>query len=71
VVNGTHIHSVRLPGYIIGVEVLLGRDDQRLSICYEGGTSATPYIDGTLLAIRRVGESEGLVRGMDSLLGDA
>ena len=68
VVNGTHIHSVRLPGYIIGVEVLLGRDDQRLSIRYEGGTSATPYIDGTLLAIRRVGEVRGVVRGMDSLL---
>jgi 4-hydroxy-tetrahydrodipicolinate reductase len=66
--NGTHIHSIRLPGYVIGVEVLLGRDDQRLSIRYEGGTGAAPYIDGTLLAIRRVHELRGVVRGMDALL---
>jgi 4-hydroxy-tetrahydrodipicolinate reductase len=67
-INGTHVHSVRLPGYIIGVEVLLGRDDQRLSIRYEGGTGATPYIDGTLLAIRRVHQLRGVIRGMDGLL---
>lgn len=71
IVNGTHIHSVRLPGYVIGVEALFGRDDQRLSIRYEGGTSATAYIDGTLLAIRRAHEFTGLVRGMDALLGGA
>ncbi len=67
-VSGSRIHSLRLPGHVISVEVLFGREDERLSIRYEGGTGAAPYIGGTLLAIRRVGEFKGVVRGMDKLL---
>lgn len=67
-INTSQVHSVRLPGYTIGVEVLFGAEDERLSIRYEGGTGAGPYLRGTLLAIRRAGEFRGLVRGMDSLL---
>src|SRR5258708_3023941 len=67
-VSGSRIHSLRLPGHVISVEVLFGREDERLSIRYEGGTGAAPYIGGTLLAIRRVGEFKGVVRGMAKLL---
>jgi 4-hydroxy-tetrahydrodipicolinate reductase len=67
-VNGSRVHSLRLPGYTIGVEVRFGREDERLTLHYDGGTGATPYISGTLLAIRRVSEFKGLVRGMDQLL---
>jgi 4-hydroxy-tetrahydrodipicolinate reductase len=67
-INTSQIHSIRLPGYTIGVEVLLGRDDERLTIRYEGGTGAEPYLQGTLLAIRRVAEFRGVVRGLDRLL---
>ena len=59
------IHSVRLPGYTIGVEVLFGRNDERLSIRYEGGTGPEPYIEGTLEAIRKVITLQGLTRGLE------
>lgn len=67
-VHGSRVHSLRLPGYTIGLEVRFGLPDQRLTLQYDGGTGATPYIAGTLLAIRRVHEFVGLVRGMDRLL---
>lgn len=66
--NGSRIHSVRLPGYTIGVEVRFGLADERLTLHYDGGAGAAPYIGGTLLAIRRVREFTGLVRGMDRIL---
>jgi 4-hydroxy-tetrahydrodipicolinate reductase len=66
--GGSRIHSIRLPGYTIGLEVIFGRDDERLSIHYDAGPGAGPYIDGTLLAIRRVPELRGLVRGLDRIL---
>jgi 4-hydroxy-tetrahydrodipicolinate reductase len=67
-ISGQRIHSIRLSGYTIGLEVHFGRNDERLSIRYEGGTGAEPYIAGTLLAIRRVASVTGVVRGLDSLL---
>jgi 4-hydroxy-tetrahydrodipicolinate reductase len=68
VVSGTRVHSIRLPGYTIGVEVLLGAESERLSIRYEGGASAEPYLKGTLLAIRRVADVRGVVRSLDAFL---
>ncbi|HVR38781.1 MAG TPA: dihydrodipicolinate reductase C-terminal domain-containing protein [Thermoanaerobaculia bacterium] len=67
-VSGSQIHSIRLPGHTIALEILFGREDERLSIRYEGGVGAQPYISGTLLAIRRVQEFRGVVRGMDALI---
>lgn len=67
-VNGSRIHSIRLPGYTIGLEVRFGRQDERLTISYDGGTGAAPYIAGTMLAIRKVSQFTGLVRGMDQIL---
>lgn len=62
------VHSVRLPGYTIGVEVRFGGEDERLTLEYDGGSGAGPYIAGTLLAIRRVSSLRGVVRGFDTLL---
>jgi dihydrodipicolinate reductase len=67
-VNGVQVHSVRLPGHTIAVEAHFGREDERLTLRYEGGSGATPYISGTLLAIRRVSQVRGVMRGMDDLL---
>jgi 4-hydroxy-tetrahydrodipicolinate reductase len=67
-VDGSRIHSLRLPGYTIALEVRFGKEDERLTIHYEGGPSAQPYISGTLLAIRRVQEFTGVVRGLDRIL---
>lgn len=67
-IDGTRVHSLRLPGYTIGVEVRFGLNDERLTIAYDGGSGPGPYVAGTLLAIRRVSELTGVTRGLDSLL---
>ena len=66
--GGTPVHSVRLPGFVISAEVIFGLPDQRLSIRHDSGTSARPYVDGALLAIRRVSELVGVHRGLDAVL---
>jgi len=66
--GGTQVHSIRLPGYVISAEVIFGMPDQRLSIRHDSGTSARPYVDGALLAIRRVSSLVGLHRGLDAVL---
>ncbi len=67
-VSGSQIHSLRVPGYVIGAEIIFGMPDQRLSIRHDAGASARPYVDGALLAIRRVPELVGLHRGLDAVL---
>ncbi|HEX8137446.1 MAG TPA: 4-hydroxy-tetrahydrodipicolinate reductase [Pyrinomonadaceae bacterium] len=66
--NGSQIHSLRLPGYVIAAEVIFGAGDERLSLRYDAGAGAAPYIQGTLLAIRKVREHVGLVRGLDRIM---
>jgi len=67
-IEGTQVHSIRLPGYVIAFETLFGMPDERLSIRHDAGSSAEPYVSGTLLAARKVMETRGLVRGLDRLL---
>ena len=67
-VAGSQIHSIRLPGYTISAEIIFGMPDQKLTIRHDSGTSAEPYVDGALLAIRTVGSFVGLHRGLDSVL---
>ncbi|MCA1615610.1 MAG: 4-hydroxy-tetrahydrodipicolinate reductase [Acidobacteria bacterium] len=66
--NGTQIHSLRLPGYVLGVEAIFGASDERLSIRHDAGGGAGPYIAGTLLAIRKAPHHVGLVRGLDKIM---
>ena len=66
--TGSQVHSLRLPSYTISAEVIFGMPDQRLTIRHDSGTSAQPYVDGSLLAIRKVGTFTGLRRGLDSVL---
>ncbi|MEO8610255.1 MAG: 4-hydroxy-tetrahydrodipicolinate reductase [Chloroflexota bacterium] len=66
--NGVQVHSIRLPGHVISAEVLFGDLDQRLSIRYDAGSSAEAYVEGALLAIRKVGTFSGLKRGLDSVI---
>jgi 4-hydroxy-tetrahydrodipicolinate reductase len=66
--NGTQVHSLRLPGYVIGVEAIFGAPDERLTIRHDAGSGAGPYIAGTLLAIRKVRDHAGLVRGLDKIM---
>jgi len=66
--SGTQIHSVRLPGYVISAEVIFGMQDQKLTIRHDAGSSARPYVDGALLAIRKVSTLVGVHRGLDTVL---
>ena len=67
-ISGSQIHSLRLPGYVIGAEVIFGMSDQRLTIRHDSGNSARPYVDGALLAIRKVSTLIGVHRGLDTVL---
>jgi 4-hydroxy-tetrahydrodipicolinate reductase len=66
--GGVQVHALRLPSYILSCEALFGLPDERLTIRHDAGSSAAPYVGGTLLAIRKVSGFKGLVRGLDSLL---
>ncbi|MCC7039096.1 MAG: 4-hydroxy-tetrahydrodipicolinate reductase [Burkholderiales bacterium] len=66
--SGVQVHSVRLPGYVISAEVIFGMPDQKLTIRHDSGNSARPYVDGALLAIRKVSTLVGVHRGLDSVL---
>jgi 4-hydroxy-tetrahydrodipicolinate reductase len=66
--QGSQVHSIRLPGYMISVDAIFGMPDQKLILRHESGTSAEPYVNGALLAIRKVGALVGLHRGLDSVM---
>lgn len=66
--TGSQVHALRLPSYTISAEVIFGMPDQRLTIRHDSGTSAQPYVDGSLLSIRKVSSFVGLRRGLDSVL---
>ncbi len=65
---GTQVHSLRLPGFTISAEAIFGMPDQKLTIRHDAGTSAVPYVEGALIAIRKVGTLVGLHRGLDTVL---
>ena len=67
-IGGTQVHSVRLPGFVIAFETVFGLPDERLTIRHDAGSGAEPYAVGTLLAVKKVMETTGLVRGLDQLL---
>ncbi len=66
--NGSQVHAIRLPGFTISAEIIFGMPDQKLTIRHDSGSSAQPYVDGALLAIRKVDSLVGLRRGLDSVL---
>lgn len=65
---GSQVHSIRLPGFAISAEVIFGMPDQKLTLRHDSGSSAQPYVDGALLAIRKVSTFVGLRRGLDHVL---
>jgi 4-hydroxy-tetrahydrodipicolinate reductase len=68
-VGSTQVHSLRLPSFVVSTEVVFAADGERLSIRHDAGESPTPYVAGTLLAIRAVRGRVGVTRGLDLLLG--
>jgi 4-hydroxy-tetrahydrodipicolinate reductase len=66
--NPVQVHSLRMPSFVLSCEVVLGADNERLAIRHDAGSSAAPYVAGTLLAARRVGTLTGLKRGLDAVM---
>ncbi len=67
-IAGTQIHSIRLPGFNSSCEIIFGTGAERLKIRHDAIDATKPYIDGALLALRKVRSLTGLHRGMDSII---
>ena len=50
------------------VEAIFGLPEMQLPLRHDAGTSAKPYVDGTLLAIRKLFTLDGLHRELDSVM---
>jgi 4-hydroxy-tetrahydrodipicolinate reductase len=61
------IHSVRLPGLVAHQEVIFGGLGQTLSIRHDS-ISRESFMPGVLLAVRKVGDLDGLVVGLEHVL---
>ena len=67
-IEGTRVHSVRLPGFLVSTEIVFGAPGERLTMRHDPGSSPDPYVAGTLLAVRHVAGVTGVRRGLESLL---
>ena len=65
---GTQIHSVRLPGFNNSCEIIFGTGAERLKVRHDAIDPTKPYIDGALLALRKVRSLKGLHRGLDNIM---
>jgi 4-hydroxy-tetrahydrodipicolinate reductase len=65
---GIHIHSVRMRGMVAHQEVILGARGQSLTI-RQDSYDRESFMPGVLLACKKVAEQDGLVIGLDKLLG--
>ena len=61
------IHSVRLPGLVAHQEVIFGGLGQTLTIRHDS-IARESFMPGVLLAVRKVGQLDGLVVGLENLL---
>ncbi|GAF82122.1 unnamed protein product, partial [marine sediment metagenome] len=68
VVDGTTIHSVRLPGLMAHQEVVFGASGQTLTIRHDS-TSRESFMPGVILAIKEVVRRKGLTLGLAALMG--
>jgi 4-hydroxy-tetrahydrodipicolinate reductase len=53
---------------MVTVEVIFASPDQKLVIRHEGTWNAGQYVEGALLAIRKVSGWVGLRRGLDGII---
>lgn len=67
-IHGMQVHSVRLSGFVFSFEAIFGSDNEVLTIRHDAGNNAEPYIQGTLMAVRKVKSFTGLKRGLDSIM---
>jgi 4-hydroxy-tetrahydrodipicolinate reductase len=68
VVDGVHVHAVRLQGLVAHQEVLLGGPGETLTLRHDSFDRAS-FMPGVLLAVRNVAQHPGLTVGIDGFLG--
>ena len=61
------IHSVRLPGFVAHQEVIFGGLGQHLTIRHDS-ISRESFMPGVALAIRKVGELDRIVYGLENIM---
>lgn len=66
-IEGMHIHSVRLPGYVAHQEVIFGGLGQTLTIRHDS-MNRESFMPGVVLAAKKVRSRTGLTVGLDKLL---
>ncbi len=67
VVDGVHVHSVRLRGLVAHEEILLGNPGEQLTIRTDSFDRSS-FMPGVLLAVREVVNRPGLTFGLDQVL---
>jgi len=67
VLDGVHVHAVRLRGLVAHEEVLLGNPGEQLSIRTDSFDRSS-FMPGVLLGIREVAAHPGLTVGLDGFL---
>ncbi len=64
---GSRVHSMRLPGFIADQEVIFGAIGQNLTISHRT-TGRECFWPGVALALRKVQQLEGVVRGLEQIM---
>jgi 4-hydroxy-tetrahydrodipicolinate reductase len=67
-VDGTQVHSLRLPSFVVSTEVVFAAGGERLTLRHDAADTPAPYVAGTLLAVRATVGRVGVTRGLDRLL---
>lgn len=65
--NAVSIHSVRSNGFVASQEVIFGSKGQTLTLRHDSIDRAS-YMPGVLLAIKAVGDIDGVVIGLENLM---
>ncbi len=67
VVDGVHVHAVRLRGLVAHEEVLLGNAGEQLTLRHDS-FDRTSFMPGVLIAVRAVASHPGLTVGLEHFL---
>ena len=66
--EGINVHSARMPGRVARHEVVFGGTGQTLTMIHDS-INRESFMPGVLLAVKRVVTQDGLVIGLDRVLG--
>lgn len=65
--DGIHIHSVRLPGFVAHQEVIFGGLGQTLTIRHDT-INRESFMPGVVMAAKKIGQKKGLTYGLEGIL---